>query len=94
MAKKLIKNYAFTPGQGIDDNLRPDAYSLISQNRNFIIKEIVAYIQNQIDAADPDYVGYTYSTAKCERDSGYVIDALLHDLRYGGNEEIYRVSSR
>ena len=93
MAKKLIKNYSFTAGVGLDENLVPNAYSLILQNRTFIIKEIVAFIQNQIDAGDPDYVGYTYSVAKCERDSGYVIDALLHDLRYGGNEEIYRVAS-
>ena len=93
MAKKLIKDYAFTAGVGLDENLAPNAYSLILQNRTFIIKEIVAYIQNQIDAGDPDYVGYTYSVAKCERDSGYVIDALLHDLRYGGNEEIYSVAS-
>lgn len=94
MAKKLVKNYVFTPGKGIDDNAFPNAYSLISQNRTFIIKEIVAYIQNQVDAGNPDYVGYTFNTVKCERDSGYVIDALLHDIRYGGNEEIYRVSSR
>lgn len=93
MAKKLVKNYVFSPGQGLSDNLRPNAYSLITQNRTFIIKEIVAYIQNRIDAADPDYVGYTYNTAKCERDAGYVIDALLFDLRYGGNQETRRVSS-
>lgn len=94
MAKKLVKNYSFTPGVSLDANLRPDAYSLISQNRTFIIKEIVAYIQNQVDAGDPDYSGYTFSTAKCERDSGYVIDALLHDLRYGGNEQIHYVASQ
>lgn len=93
MAKKLIKNYSFTPGVGLDADLRPGAYSLISQNRTFIIKEIVAYIQNLIDAGDPDYVGYTYNVAKCERDSGYVIDALLHDLKYGGNESIYETAS-
>lgn len=94
MAKKLIKNFYFTAGLGIDDNLRPNAYALILANRTFIIKEIVAFIQNKIDSGDPDYAGYTYSAAKCERDAGYVIDALLHDLRYGGNEQIVRVASR
>ena len=93
MAKKLLKNYFFNPGVGINENLRPNAYALISANRTFIIKEIVAFIQNKVDAGAPGYVGYTYSTAKCERDSGYVVDALLHDLRYGGNEKIYDTAS-
>jgi hypothetical protein len=94
MAKKLVKNYVFNPGLGLDGNARPDAYSLITQNKVFLQAEINAYIQNQIDAGDPDYVGYTFDVDKCTRDSGYVIDALLFDLRYGGNEETRRVSSR
>ncbi len=94
MAKKLVKNYVFTPGVSVDDNILPNAYSLISQNRQFLIKEIVAFIQNLVTAGDSSYVGYTFNTVKCERDSGYVIDALLHDLRYGGNEEIRYVASQ
>ena len=93
MAKKLVKDYVFNPGLGIDDNDRPSAYSLIQQNKVFLQTEIVAYIQNQVDASNPDYVGYTYSEEKCIRDSGYVIDALLFDLRYNGNAETRRVSS-
>lgn len=93
MAKKLVKNYVFSPGKGIVDVVRPQAYTLIQLNRTFLIKEVVAYIQNQIDGGNPDYVGYTYNTSKCERDTGYVIDALLFDLRYGGNEETRRIST-
>jgi hypothetical protein len=92
MAKKLIQEYVFNPGLGLNDNARPNAVSLITQNRTFIIKEISAYIQNQIDAGNSDYTGKTYNITKCERDSGYVIDALIFDLRYGGNEETHRVS--
>jgi len=94
MAKKLVKNYVFTPGVSLDENLFPNAYSLISQNRQFILKEIVGFIQNLVTAGDSSYVGYTFNTVKCERDSGYVIDALLHDLRYGGNENIRYVASQ
>lgn len=94
MAKSLVKNYVFNPGVGLDDNLRPNATTLITNNKIFLQKEIVAYIQNLIDAGDPDYVGYTYDSAKCERDAEYVIDALIFDLRYGGNEETRRVASR
>ena len=39
-------------------------------------------------------IGYTFDDAKCERDTNYVLDAYLFDLRYGGNEDIRRVSSK
>ena len=34
---------------------------------------------------------YTYNQSKCERDLGFVLDAYLHDLRYGGNKKIKKV---
>jgi hypothetical protein len=74
MAKKLVKNYVFTPGVSLDENLFPEGWSLVNQNRQFIIKEIVAFIQNQIDGA-----------AKCERDIGYLVDAVGFDLTLGTN---------
>jgi len=33
------------------------------------------------------YENYTFNSEKCQRDLGYVLDAYLHDLRYGGNEQ-------
>ena len=93
MAKKLIKNYVFNKGLGLSDNANPDAVYLLEQNKIFIVKEIASFIQNKIDAADPDYVGKTYDIAKCERDATYVIDALIFDIRYGGNEETRRIST-
>jgi len=92
MAKTLIKEYRFSPGLGIDGNARPNAVALLQENKTFLQQEIVAYIQNQVDAGNPDYAGYTYDEEKCLRDSGYVIDALIFDLRYNGNEETRRVS--
>jgi len=32
-------------------------------------------------------VSYTYSETSCRRDSGYLIDAIIYDVRYGGNEK-------
>lgn len=40
------------------------------------------------------FVGYTYDTAKCRRDSTYIIDAYIYDLLYGGNSSTWYVSSR
>lgn len=88
MAKTQIKNYVFKPGIGGSDNLYPNAYNLILTNKEFIQKEATAWIQDQIDAGTSGFVGYTYNQSKCERDVGYVIDAYLNDLRYGGNEQL------
>jgi hypothetical protein len=93
MAKKLVKNYVFNPGLGINDNARPNAVDLLENNKVFLQKEISAYIQTQIDAGNPDYTDKTYDIAKCERDAGYVIDALIFDIRYNGNEETRRIST-
>lgn len=32
------------------------------------------------------FPGYTFDIAKCKRDSGYVLDSYIYDLRYGGNQ--------
>ena len=34
---------------------------------------------------------FTYDTSKCERDIGYLLDAYLYDIRYGGTAETSRV---
>ena len=57
-----------------------NARNLISANRNFIKAEVVAYIT-------ANYPNLVYDQADCERDIGYIIDALRYDLTYGGNTE-------
>jgi hypothetical protein len=41
-----------------------------------------------------NYNDYTYNSAKCERDSEYVLDSYIYDLTYGGNSMSYYVASR
>ena len=89
MAKTQIKNYVFKPGIGASDNRYPDAYGLLSANKSFIQKEATAWIADQVTAGATGFVGYTYNQAKCERDVGYIVDAYLNDIRYGGNEKLY-----
>ena len=92
MAKQQLKDYIFKPGISSTAYVYPDGYSLISQNKAYLQAEATAWIAVQVAAGASGFVGYTFNEAKCQRDLGYVIDAYLHDLRYGGNEEVSRVS--
>ena len=48
MAKKKIQEYKFYPGIGINDSVYPNAYALITANKNFIQKEVTAWIARQV----------------------------------------------
>ena len=74
MAKKLVKNYVFTPGRGLTYNAYPDAWQAIHNNRDFILSEITAFNTNQVADA-----------TKCSRDLGYIIDASVFDMALGTN---------
>ena len=55
-----------------------EARDQLIANKDFIVAEILAWIP-------VNFPSLTYNTAKCERDVGYIIDAVTHDLTYGGN---------
>lgn len=59
------------------------AAELLSLNKTFLQKEVIAWIENQIDNGISPYTGFTYDAALCERDIGLIIDAMVFDLRYG-----------
>ncbi len=92
MAKKKISQYVFEPGISKDANLFPHAVNLLEQNKDFLQAMVVAFINNQIANNIAPYVGYTYASQKCTRDIGIIIDAIAHDLRYGGNVKIRQIS--
>jgi len=92
MAKQQIKNYVFKPGMGATGYVYPNAYSLLYGNKYYIQKEATAWIAAQVAANATGFVGYTYNESKCERDVGYVLDAYLWDIRYGGNEETSKIA--
>ena len=65
MAKTQIKNYIFKPGIGSNDNLYSDAYSLLTSNKEFLQKEMSAFITNSISNAQqftPTDAVYTPTT--------------------------------
>jgi hypothetical protein len=59
--------------------LRYNAKKLLEANRSFIQAEVVEYIDNT-------YPALVYDKAKCRRDAGQIVDALVWDMSHGGNE--------
>ena len=105
-AYTLIKNnrtfiqkeaVAFIAATIISDNatnLNPFAVTLLTNNKSFLQEEITAWIAAQVAGNISPFVGFTYNSEKCKRDVGYVIDAYINDVRYGGNENIISVASQ
>lgn len=55
-----------------------EAKDQLIANKAFIVAEIISWVNT-------NYPALTYDTAKCARDVGYIVDALCHDILYGGN---------
>ena len=66
-----------------------DVIQLLTLNKTFIQKEVIAYIEYQIANAVPAGIwdGFTYDSATCERDTGYIVEAIIYDFKYGGNSK-------
>ena len=69
-----------------------NASALLQANKTFIKAELIAWINAQIlqytvTTPTPASIWYnfTYNTATCSRDTGYIVDALTFDIVYGGN---------
>lgn len=59
-----------------------NAYNLLQANKSYLAAEVTAYI-NYITSG----TGFTYDIAKCQRDVGYMVDAVSFDLVHGGNRQ-------
>ena len=57
---------------------RSNAKDQLIANRSFLQAEVIAWIAI-------NYPSLSYDEAKCERDVGYIVDALTYDILYGGN---------
>ena len=54
------------------------ASAALITNRATLVSDTTAYITANYPTLD-------YDSVECERDVGYIIDALAHDVKYGGN---------
>jgi hypothetical protein len=59
-------------------------------NKAFLQDEIIAWIATQVEAGTaPFATTFTYDSIACKRDVGFIVDALIYDLTYGGNLQTY-----
>jgi hypothetical protein len=66
---------------GINSGTFYDASNLISANKQYLQEEVSGYIYATYNLPAGDEV-------KCRRDLGYLIDAIIYHLRFGGNEKV------
>jgi hypothetical protein len=66
---------------GINNGTYYDASNLILANKLYLQEEVSEYIYD-------NYSLPTTDKQKCKRDLGYLIDAVVYHLRFGGNEKI------
>jgi len=73
-----------------------DAVEIINRNKEFVKDETIAWIANEIATATPGslFDGFTYNEAKCERDTGIILDGIAHDLKYNGNAKTYENAAK
>jgi hypothetical protein len=56
-----------------------EAATKLSENRDWLVAEVIAYISNPSS--------FIYDAAKCYRDVGFIIDSISFDLLHGGNRQ-------
>ena len=61
-----------------------DASDLLDLNREFIQAEVVAFVEYNYPNITSSS---TYSREKCFRDTGFIVDAVSHDLKYNSNNK-------
>ena len=64
------------------------AKNIIQANKEFIQYEITSWLADNRTLSDIP----NYNTVTCQRDVGYILDALCYDLLYGGNSQTKNVA--
>jgi hypothetical protein len=71
------------------------APALLQLNKSFIQEEVVSWIDKQIeDDILPFSTGFTYDRSLCRRDIGFLIDAMIFDLKYGEHNKTISAALR
>jgi hypothetical protein len=75
LADKLLRGGIFTK---VSQN-KLQAKELIQNNKPFIQNEVIAFVSHS-------WSGFAYNEASCSRDVAYILDGVITDVVYGGNE--------
>jgi hypothetical protein len=75
LADKLLRGGIFTK---VSQN-KLQAKQLIQNNKPFIQNEVIAFVSHS-------WSGFNYNEASCSRDVAYILDGVITDVVYGGNE--------
>ncbi len=59
-----------------------NAYEILKANKQFIIEEVIAYIDQTYNPTS-----FNYNEEKCYRDVGLIVDAVSQDILLGGNQK-------
>ena len=60
------------------------AKNILLANKEFMKAEVIAWIEQQILIGSGIWTGFSYNSATCARDVGYIIDSLVYDILYDG----------
>ncbi len=71
---------------GINNGTFYDAANLIEANKEYLQSEISNFTWDNYPNLETNGV----SKEKCFRDIGYLVDAMVHHLKFGGNERVVR----
>ena len=73
----------------------PNAEAILARNKTFIQEEVTYWINHNVGNAGGSGIwnNFDYSSAKCKRDVGYIVDAWINDLSRGGNIETRRMAA-
>ena len=75
LADKLLRGSIFTK---VSQN-KLQAKELIEKNKPFIQNEVIAFVSHS-------WSGFKYNDVSCSRDVAYILDGVITDVVYGGNE--------
>ena len=81
---------------GVTYTANPFAEILLVANKEYVKDEVTAWIDAEIAGAGSGTLwdGFVHDKVKCERDIGYLIDAFVHDLKYGSNRETVKSAKK
>ena len=77
-------------GMDLAPTYYPEAVRLMEANKDYLKRETIAWISAQVAGnISPFTTAFTYNAGKCSRDVGLIVDALIQDIKFGGNASTY-----